>query len=99
MTKGSVINVTDIPLPVVSSETEKTSTAHAQRTIPEHYKLDSMVEDMEKSRIIDALKKTGGVKAKAARLLGITQRQLGYKIQKYSIEIAVDAAVHTMDRE
>ena len=99
MTKGSVINVTDIPLPVVSSETEKTSTAHAQRTIPEHYKLDSMVEDMEKSRIIDALKKTGGVKAKAARLLGITQRQLGYKIQKYNIEIAVDAAVHTMDRE
>ncbi len=99
MTKGSVINVTDIPLPVISSETEKASAAHAQRTIPEHYKLDSMVEDMEKSRIIDALKKTGGIKAKAARLLGITQRQLGYKIQKYSIEIAVDAAVHTMDRE
>lgn len=43
------------------------------------------IEEMEKNRIIDALKKSGFVHAKAARLLGITPRQIGYKIKKYNI--------------
>ncbi len=93
MTKGSVINIRDIPLPVVTGEPAKDETIAPKQAIFEHYKLDSVVEDIEKSRIMDALKKTGGVKAKAARLLGITQRQLGYKIQKYRISIEVDATV------
>ncbi|HDZ84420.1 MAG TPA: AAA family ATPase, partial [Nitrospirae bacterium] len=48
--------------------------------------LTANVEDIEKENIIGALEKTGWIQAKAARLLGITPRQIGYKINKYGIE-------------
>ncbi|MCK5504137.1 MAG: sigma 54-interacting transcriptional regulator [Thermodesulfovibrionia bacterium] len=48
--------------------------------------LTANVKEIEKVNIIDALEKTGWVQAKAARLLGITPRQIGYKITKYDIE-------------
>ncbi len=42
---------------------------------------------MEKEAIIEALIKTGGVQTKAAKLLEMSTRQIGYKIKKYSIEL------------
>jgi len=41
----------------------------------------------EKQRIIEALESVGYVQAKAARLLGMTVRQLNYRIKKYGIQI------------
>ncbi len=41
----------------------------------------------ERERLIDALDKTGWVQAKAARLLGLTPRQIGYALRKQNIEI------------
>jgi len=49
--------------------------------------LTSSVEDLEKEKIIEALKKCGWVKSRSAKLLGITARQLDYRVNKYSIEI------------
>jgi Nif-specific regulatory protein len=48
--------------------------------------LISNIEEIEKTNIRDALEKTGRVQAKAAKLLGITPRQIGYKIKKYGLE-------------
>ncbi len=48
--------------------------------------LDEEVEAMERRRIIAALRTNANVQAKAARSLGITARQLGYKMRKYDIE-------------
>ncbi len=45
------------------------------------------IENIEKQQIQEALKKTGYVKSKAARLLGYTIRQLDYRIKKYDIKI------------
>ncbi len=45
------------------------------------------IESMERRQIEEALKKTGYVKSKAARLLGFTIRQLDYRIKKYNIRI------------
>jgi Nif-specific regulatory protein len=45
----------------------------------------SAIERSEKSFIADALEKCGWVQSKAARALGITPRQIGYKIRKYGI--------------
>jgi Nif-specific regulatory protein len=45
------------------------------------------LREVEKAHIINALKETGGVQARAARLLGITERQIGYKIKKYGIDV------------
>ncbi len=41
----------------------------------------------QKQQLLEALEKCGWVQAKAARLLGITPRQIGYAIQKYGIVV------------
>src|SRR3989337_1816772 len=47
--------------------------------------LEKTVEDFEKAIITDALKKSGGVKKKAAELLGLSFRSMRYKLGKYGI--------------
>ncbi len=47
----------------------------------------STLEEMEKNRLFLTLKETGWVQARAARVLGITPRQVGYKIKKYGISL------------
>jgi Nif-specific regulatory protein len=41
----------------------------------------------ERERLVWAMEKCGWVQAKAARLLNITPRQMGYALQKYQIEV------------
>ena len=41
----------------------------------------------EKERLLDAMERSGWVQAKAARILGITPRQIGYALRKYRIEM------------
>ncbi len=47
--------------------------------------LKETVERLEKQMILSALRESGGVKARAARSLGITERILDYKMKKYGI--------------
>jgi len=57
-------------------------------TLKSHVSDDSLVaekERLENDRIVEALKRCNFNQSKAARLLGITQRQIGYKIKKYGI--------------
>jgi len=51
--------------------------------------LDEAISELEKRMIIDALKKTRGLQAKAAKLLGISERSIWYRIKKYSIDVNV----------
>lgn len=48
--------------------------------------LQSAVEALEREMIVDALKLCNGKIAQAARELGLTERVLGLRIQKYHIE-------------
>jgi two-component system response regulator PilR (NtrC family) len=48
--------------------------------------LDQHVEEVEKRAIREALDKTGGNKTRAAALLGMTFRQLRYKVKKLNLE-------------
>jgi Nif-specific regulatory protein len=41
----------------------------------------------ERERLIQAMEKCGWVQAKAARLLNLTPRQMGYALRKYNIDI------------
>jgi Nif-specific regulatory protein len=43
--------------------------------------------DDERARVLAALERCGWVQAKAARLLGLTVRQLGYRVRKYNIPL------------
>jgi Nif-specific regulatory protein len=50
-----------------------------------HSTLDEAVESLEKEMLKDALKSTRGNMAKAARMLGITERIMGLRVKKYEI--------------
>ena len=52
--------------------------------------LTDVLDDTEYKMIKDALKKTGGIKQRAARLLGIKTSTLYYKMEKFGIEINDD---------
>jgi Nif-specific regulatory protein len=41
----------------------------------------------ERERLIDAMDRCGWVQAKAARILDLTPRQIGYALKKHDIEI------------
>jgi Nif-specific regulatory protein len=41
----------------------------------------------ERERLISAMERSGWVQAKAARLLNLTPRQMGYALKKYNIEV------------
>ena len=45
------------------------------------------LREIEKHEIIHALEECNGVMARAARMLGITERMIGYKIKKYGLRI------------
>jgi Nif-specific regulatory protein len=47
----------------------------------------SGLQDMEKNAIIKALIENKGIQTKAAKQLGMTPRQIGYKIKKYGIDL------------
>lgn len=75
MTDGDLILPEHLPLQITMED----------RFIIERETLSKDIEAIEKERISKALKECGYVQAKAARLLGITQRQLGYKAKKYGL--------------
>ena len=75
--EGDTIQSTHLPPTLQRIDTvdsrEKVSLAH-------------QVENFEQELIIDALKKTRGIKAKASQYLSTTERILGYKMKRYGIE-------------
>ena len=54
-----------------------------------HSTLPEAMEGMERELLLDALKSTKGNMAKAARLLGITERIMGLRVKKHGIESRV----------
>jgi len=49
--------------------------------------LKDMIEELERAEIIKALKECNWIMARAAKMLGITERMIGYKIRKYGIRV------------
>ncbi|HXX80462.1 MAG TPA: helix-turn-helix domain-containing protein [Thermodesulfovibrionales bacterium] len=47
--------------------------------------LKDKIMDMEREEILKALTEHNWVMARAARVLGITERMIGYKVKKYGI--------------
>jgi Nif-specific regulatory protein len=44
------------------------------------------VQELERTELVAALERTGWVKARAAKRLGLTPRQLGYRVKKYGLK-------------
>ncbi len=60
---------------------------HADFKMPSNIPLDDRLGEIEKSMIIEALRKTGGVQVRATELLGINQRSLWHRIKKHQIDV------------
>jgi two-component system response regulator PilR (NtrC family) len=84
LTRGPVIEVESLPRSVLESE----EPAPAARIPREGVDLDRMMADYERSLILEALRPAGGVKKKAARLLGISFRSLRYRLEKLGLDDA-----------
>ena len=75
MARGEVVTCADLP-----AEVQKAAPAPAADTLP------AQVEELEKKAIAQALERAGGVQSRAAELLGLTERNLRYKLKKYGLK-------------
>ena len=87
MTRRDIVAPEDVPLSMgpgtalLVAEDEPQPSEPESRSAP----LPKAVADIERERLVEALQTSGGVQTRAAVLLGITPRQLGYKLKKYHI--------------
>ncbi|EEW25382.1 nif-specific transcriptional activator NifA [Rhodobacter ferrooxidans] len=68
-----------IVLPVLGRRPEPAPVAEKPAALP--------VDADERAALVDAMERAGWVQAKAARLLGMTPRQIGYALKKHAIPI------------
>lgn len=76
--EGSMITSSDLPVFLKEKREEESS--------EEGLSLKDKVKGLEIKEIRRALRASGGVKSRAARALGITERILGYKMKTYNLE-------------
>ena len=75
LARGSIITREDLPL-----DSSVSIGASLSKSLPDQ------VEELEITLIRKALQQSNGIQAKAAELLGITDRMLRYKLMKYNIQ-------------
>ncbi len=76
LARGSLVTTADLPAPVADAapETDAGAGTFVER-----------VTRFERQLIVDALGRAGGVQTQAARLLGMSERHLRYKLKKYGL--------------
>jgi Nif-specific regulatory protein len=85
----------EIPLPALSDVSAEAASANppvsgqasASNMTPSPEAIVSGEEASERDRLINAMERAGWVQAKAARILELTPRQIGYALKKHAIEI------------
>ncbi|HEY4484861.1 MAG TPA: nif-specific transcriptional activator NifA [Nitrospiria bacterium] len=82
LAEADVLNFTNMPSSITAYFRDIREVSHPAPAPPT---LIGSVEQLEREQVVEALRKCGGVQSRAARLLGITARQMGYKIKKYKI--------------
>ena len=75
MARGPMVTRADL-----SVEVQKAATALTADTLP------AQVEELEKKAIAQALERAGGIQSRAAEILGLTERNLRYKLKKYGLK-------------
>ena len=82
MARGSLITTEDLPVHIKSAQIEQKS----HEVVYSNKSLNEMVENLEQRLIADALDKSDGNQSKAAEMLGISERNLRYKLKKYGMK-------------
>jgi Nif-specific regulatory protein len=75
------------PSPRALAPSSPESSAAASAESQGEYFDSSGSDASERERLLEAMEKSGWVQAKAARMMGLTPRQIGYALRKHGIEI------------
>jgi two-component system response regulator PilR (NtrC family) len=81
LSREPMIGVDALPPTLV----QPAETAPAPRIPPGGVKLDQLMDEYERGLLLEALRPAGGVKKKAAQLLGISFRSFRYRLEKLGI--------------
>ncbi|MEJ2154431.1 MAG: sigma 54-interacting transcriptional regulator [Desulfobacteraceae bacterium] len=84
MAEGDRVSMDDLPF---STQARSTPAPIQEQVSCIQEDLGSEVERLERMHIVQALKQNKGVQQRASKVLGITPRQLGYRIKKYNIDL------------
>jgi transcriptional regulator with PAS, ATPase and Fis domain len=79
MCENKHITIDDLPLHLRGNYSFKEVKTFSDKS------LDEAISELEKNMIIDALKVTKGQQARAAKILGISERSMWYRVKKYDI--------------
>jgi two-component system, NtrC family, response regulator AtoC len=83
---GDSLALSSFPPPIRPAEPPAGSAARWDTL--QNLTLDEKVAHLERAFVVDALARTGGVQAAAARLLGVTERSVWHLVKKHRIEVA-----------
>ncbi|MFW2331724.1 MAG: sigma-54-dependent transcriptional regulator [Nitrospinota bacterium] len=86
LTNKEFIDVDALPSSIVNESTKLNIAKSIDTNQSDSIDFDEVVRDVEKKLMIDALRKSSGVKKDAAQLLNITFRSFRYKYRKYGLE-------------
>jgi two-component system response regulator PilR (NtrC family) len=88
LARGPVLDVDVLP----GSVLERTASARTAAPPPSGSNLDDILASYERGLLTDALQRSGGVKKRAARLLGISFRSFRYRLEKLGLDGSDDDA-------
>ena len=80
LARGNTITLKDLPMNVSGFKSEEHFEINDSQT------LTDQVEALEKKLIYDALQNSNGNQTQAGKILGLTERNLRYKMKKYGIQ-------------
>jgi two-component system response regulator PilR (NtrC family) len=66
--------------------TEPPRPSAGERMGGEGVKLEELLEEFERGLLLEALERAGGVKKRAAHLLGVSFRSLRYRLEKLGLD-------------
>ena len=82
---GAEILPESLPPFVNTPSGRKMASSHEIEVTEDGIDLDKVMGQIEKELLVKAIHTAGGVKKKAAKLLGITFRSMRYRVEKYSL--------------
>ena len=86
MAKGNALTLEEVPMPLgLHSGPLAPAPMEAVSVLSSGPAANNTLAEAEKMKVMEAMERCGGIQAKACKLLGITPRQLGYKLKKYKI--------------
>ncbi len=87
--RSTELKVASVPTPSLAAKAPAVATKMPASMDVDAADLPQAVRAIEKERLLSALREHGGIQTRAAKALGLSVRQLNYKIKKYGIRLRV----------